>query len=406
MKMQARKRVFFNICLLYVSIFPASAVMGKDGVKFKVQTDQPYTMVERSDFSRYDNNKYLGHVHREVRAAINPSGTDGNGSTLYRGNFIVMEETLRDMSQSARAVNSVIPVNFALNAEGRMRIENDKGFPALRNFPVYEQGGVTKGDIWTAKGQRAVDPLNEGKTFLVPFTAVYEYKGVEDYKGIPVHHIEASYESGAGISALAPAPDVPFTGGAALSKVSGKHDVTILIAVENGIMLLSRDNLDETFSWNDGRDVRFRGFTLCFTQSIVPLDGGNIKKKIESTAGLELEPVDAGLRLSIRDLQFVSDSAELLPSETTRLDLIAASLSPVESRTFLVEGHTASTGRPDAEMRLSIERAKRIVDELAARGIPLGRFIYKGWGGTKPIGDNTTDAGRKRNRRVEITILD
>jgi outer membrane protein OmpA-like peptidoglycan-associated protein len=412
MKIPARKRVFLNICLLYVSIFFTSAVTGEagegDGVKFKVRTDKPYTFVERSDFSRYDNGKYLGHVYREVRAAINPSGTDGGGSALYRGNFIVMEETLRDMRQSARAVNVVIPVHFTLNAEGRMRIADDRGFPAIRNFPVYEPDGVTEGSTWTADGQRAVDPLNEGKTFLVPFTAVYEYKGVEEYKGIPVHRIEASYKSNAGISELSARPSGVFTddGSTSLSKVSGKHDVTVLIAVENGVTLLSRDILDETFSWSDGKNVRFKGFTLCFTQSIVPLDDEKIKKDMKNTAGIELEPVDSGLRLSIRNLQFASDSAELLPSEDARLDLIAASLSKIDGRTFLVEGHTAATGRPEAELRLSIERAKRIVDELSARGIPQGRFIYKGWGGTKPLGDNSSDSGRGFNRRVELTILD
>ncbi|MDR2444974.1 MAG: OmpA family protein [Spirochaetaceae bacterium] len=412
MGIRARKRVFLNICLLYVTFFSISAVMGnsaeKDGVKFKVQTDKPYTIVERSNFARYDDGKYLGHVYREVRASINPSGKDGAGAALYRGNFIVMEETLRNMMQSARAVNAIIPVNFALSAEGRMRVEDDRGFPALRNFPVYGADSVTEGENWTADGERAIDPLNEGKTFLVPFTAVYEYKGIEDYKGIPVHRIEASYKSNADISALTPQASGAFSGsgGAVLNKVSGKHDVTILIAVENEIMLLSRDNLDETFSWNDGKNVRFKGFTLCFTQDIVPLDGRKIKKEVESTDGVELEPVDSGLRLSIRDLQFVSDSDQLLPSEAARIDIIAASLSGIEDRTFLVEGHTAATGRPDAEMRLSIERAKRIVDELSARGIPLGRFIYKGWGGTKPLGNNSSEEGRKLNRRVEITILD
>ncbi|MDR1363286.1 MAG: OmpA family protein [Spirochaetaceae bacterium] len=398
-------KCFLTSGLLYVFVFLTSAVAGS-ALNFRVQTTEPYTMVERSDFSRYDNGKYIGHVYREVRAAINPSGTDGKGSTQYKGSFIVMEETLRDMRQNARPVNAVVPVNFTLNSQGGMRIENDKGFPALRSFPFYTQAGITAGDTWKAAGQRAVDPLNEGKTLIAPFTAVYEYKGVEDYKGVPVHRIEASYRSDADFSGAAPVTDNTDAGSSRLSKLAGKHDVTILIAVENGIMLLSRDSLDETFSWNDGKTVRFKGFTLCFAQGIVPLDGGKIKKEIESTPGIELEPVDAGLRLSIRDLQFASDSSELLPSEAARLDLIAESLAGIEGRTFLVEGHTAAIGRPESEMRLSEERAKRIVDELAARGIPAGRFIYKGWGGTKPVGGNDTDAGRKLNRRVEITILD
>jgi flagellar motor protein MotB len=57
-------------------------------------------------------------------------------------------------------------------------------------------------------------------------------------------------------------------------------------------------------------------------------------------------------------------------------------------------------------MELSQMRAKRIVDEMILRGLASNRFIYKGWGGTRPIGDNSTDEGRLKNRRVEITILE
>jgi outer membrane protein OmpA-like peptidoglycan-associated protein len=57
-------------------------------------------------------------------------------------------------------------------------------------------------------------------------------------------------------------------------------------------------------------------------------------------------------------------------------------------------------------MELSLRRARRITGELTQRGIAAERFIYKGWGGTKPIAPNTDEPGRARNRRVEITILE
>ena len=73
---------------------------------------------------------------------------------------------------------------------------------------------------------------------------------------------------------------------------------------------------------------------------------------------------------------------------------------------FLIEGHTASVGKPSGEQKLSEERAKKIATELAKRGIAADKFICKGYGGTKPIADNSTDSGRAQNRRVEITILE
>jgi outer membrane protein OmpA-like peptidoglycan-associated protein len=123
-------------------------------------------------------------------------------------------------------------------------------------------------------------------------------------------------------------------------------------------------------------------------------------------SSIDLTPVPEGIRLTIKDIRFAPDSAEFLPAERSRLDLLAEALKQIPERTFLVEGHTAAIGRPSGEMELSIERAKRMVDELVKRGISAVRFIYKGWGGTKPVGDNSTDAGRSVNRRVEITILE
>jgi outer membrane protein OmpA-like peptidoglycan-associated protein len=123
-------------------------------------------------------------------------------------------------------------------------------------------------------------------------------------------------------------------------------------------------------------------------------------------SAIDLTPVPEGIRLTIRNIMFVADSSEFLPAERPRLDLIAEALKQIPDRTFLVEGHTAATGRPAGEMELSIERAQRMVDEMVRRGISADRFIYKGWGGTRPVGDNSTNDGRSANRRVEITILE
>jgi outer membrane protein OmpA-like peptidoglycan-associated protein len=206
---------------------------------------------------------------------------------------------------------------------------------------------------------------------------------------------------------------------------------------------LIRDNLDETFTWSNGaastnqRSVRFRGFTLTFGEGTVPLNTdeviaaiqGRIPEPInepvhkpmeepinrgeeeqktgwEKDTNIELATVPGGVRLTVKDIRFVPDSDEFLAAEYPRLDKIAEALKQIPDRTFLVEGHTAAVGIPQGEMELSILRAKRMVDELVSRGISADRFMYKGWGGERPLGDNSTDAGRALNRRVEITILE
>lgn len=121
---------------------------------------------------------------------------------------------------------------------------------------------------------------------------------------------------------------------------------------------------------------------------------------------LVVEETSAGVRLSIRDIKFKADSADLLPGESSRLDDVARALKTVPENQFLIEGHTASVGKPAGEQKLSVERAQTIANELVKRGISADKFICKGWGGNKPVADNSTSAGRAQNRRVEITVLE
>ncbi len=123
---------------------------------------------------------------------------------------------------------------------------------------------------------------------------------------------------------------------------------------------------------------------------------------------LEVIDTDRGMLIPLRDLKFIPDSAELLPEESDRLDILARSLiiaTENNESTILVEGHTASVGRPIGEQNLSVERAISIIDELVERGVPEELFTFRGYGGEIPIGDNSTEEGRALNRRVEITVV-
>ena len=392
----------FAAALCLLPLFPAFAEDAPLALRLPRSAQGPYSLVERSDWSRYDNGKYTGHLYREVRASIIPEGT------AYRGNFFVMEETLRDMRQRARAVDAIIPVSFHISPEAGLLIDEDRGFPAYRNFPAFPDREISPGDRWTARGTRAVDPLNEGRPLLIPLIAEYEYRGVEDYRGVPVHRISAKYAS------RETGPPL---------RVTGTHEVDILLRLSDGVPLMTRDTLDETYVFPDGRTLRFRGFTLTFGATLLPLDRETLRVlsrgpqsteggrpfgegALSADSGIAVGEVDGGLRLTIKDIRFQPDSDEMLASEGPRLELLAQILREIPNRTFLVEGHTAAVGQAAGELALSVRRARRMVDELTRRGLGADRFIYKGWGGTKPLGDNATEEGRRLNRRVTITILE
>ncbi len=134
--------------------------------------------------------------------------------------------------------------------------------------------------------------------------------------------------------------------------------------------------------------------------------GKNSSSNSKSEKKVIVENTAAGIRLTMQNLNFKPDSAELLPGENERLDQIAQVLKEVPNQMFLVEGHTASVGYEKGEMKLSVERADSVANALIQRGIPREKFICKGSGGTKPIADNSTQEGKAKNRRVEITILE
>lgn len=135
------------------------------------------------------------------------------------------------------------------------------------------------------------------------------------------------------------------------------------------------------------------------------LDDLMAKNDSQDNGMFRVEDTDKGVRLSVRNLQFVADSSQLLAQERTRLDAVAEVLKSVPGGTFLIEGHTAAVGRPAGEQQLSEERAQSVIAEMVKRGLKAEQFMFKGYGGTQPVADNSTNEGRAANRRVEITIL-
>lgn len=106
------------------------------------------------------------------------------------------------------------------------------------------------------------------------------------------------------------------------------------------------------------------------------------------------------------DLKFVADSAELLSSETSKMQNLANLLKEInkdDAYTILVEGHTADVNKPAGQMSLSINRSLAVIDELVRNGLPREIFTYRGYGGTQPVATNDTPEGRAQNRRVIIT---
>ena len=106
------------------------------------------------------------------------------------------------------------------------------------------------------------------------------------------------------------------------------------------------------------------------------------------------------------DIAFDSGQAVIRPNFRTALDNFAQSLQQNPSSTVTIIGHTDSTGSPAVNEPLSLQRADATRDYLVSRGVAANRFQIDGRGSREPVASNDTEAGRARNRRVEIFLGD
>ncbi len=70
-----------------------------------------------------------------------------------------------------------------------------------------------------------------------------------------------------------------------------------------------------------------------------------------------------------------------------------------------VGGHTDSQGDAARNQLLSEQRARAVADALIAAGVPAERLAARGFGSNRPVGDNSTEAGRAANRRIGYEVM-
>ncbi|MES2642925.1 MAG: OmpA family protein [Myxococcota bacterium] len=116
--------------------------------------------------------------------------------------------------------------------------------------------------------------------------------------------------------------------------------------------------------------------------------------------------VTAGAVTLDESLHFAFDEAILQPDSFRVLEEVTAvlTLHPEVTR-IEIEGHTDDRGDPVYNLDLSQRRAEAVRAWLVAHGVEAGRLVAKGYGATRPIAKNTSEAGRRTNRRVQLVIV-
>ena len=114
---------------------------------------------------------------------------------------------------------------------------------------------------------------------------------------------------------------------------------------------------------------------------------------------------DNQLKLEVpSDVSFRVGRADIEPNFRPVLDRFAQTLAANPDATVRIVGHTDSTGNDGINDPLSVNRAASVRNYLSDRGVAPQRVAIDGRGSREPIADNASDAGRARNRRVEIFV--
>lgn len=120
----------------------------------------------------------------------------------------------------------------------------------------------------------------------------------------------------------------------------------------------------------------------------------------------QVERVGEGIKITFgSDILFDVDSYQLKSDTKRQLTEFAQTLNKYEDTDIRIEGHADATGSDSHNQQLSNRRAEAVGSFLETQGVKSSRVDEKGYGEAQPVADNNSEAGRSKNRRVDIAVF-
>ena len=110
--------------------------------------------------------------------------------------------------------------------------------------------------------------------------------------------------------------------------------------------------------------------------------------------------------VTLRGVSFEFNSEVLTADSRTPLNEVARELKEHPRLKVELEGHSDSVGADTYNLKLSQRRADAVRDYLISQGVSASQLTSRGYGESKPVGDNKTEEGRAENRRVVMSVTD
>ncbi|MFP4363102.1 MAG: OmpA family protein [Spirochaetia bacterium] len=374
--------------------------------RFQYQEGSQYRILAEVDEDVYINGGYSHSAQILNRIAIRILQTrDDNG--LIHGEFQISEEA--QGSGQIYTWGNVYESEFWRGPRGEYEIDEHYFMPVVRNVPRFPERSVEPGDTWVFQAEEVHDFRNNfqiSAPYRVPVTVTYTYQGNEEVDGREMGVIEMSYNVFHRTS-LRGVRNTLFP-----VRMSGASRQTMYWDFENGRPHSYTEDFEFILELASGDEVEYVGTASAEVIASEPLELESVAEDIQQRldeGGVEdttVEEDDEGVTISLENIRFRPDSAELLESEIEKLRQIANILEEYPERDILITGHAARLGSEEYLVELSRLRAQAVAEQLHEWGVRERTHMYtQGLGSSQPIADNSTEEGRRRNRRVTITIL-
>ncbi|MBN1409568.1 MAG: OmpA family protein [Spirochaetales bacterium] len=375
--------------------------------EFKYRKDDMYKLKTEVDEDIYYNGVFSGSANYLNKISVfieDVKGKKGSLKGIFR-TFKQVREGIYLYKEEEEDYSSF----FVRDEHGKYEMSNDYLMPLMRDVPLFPAYDIKPGDEWSAKGIEVHDFTEFGvqKPVLAPININYTYLRDEKRDGMNCAVFQINYAVYYLYNGPTPkANDYPV-------KIMGGAEQEHFWNREAGRPYYYSDDFDIYYIMKSGLVIEFLGRSEGLVTESKKWDKkkatDDIKKEIEDKKieDTTVKEDDEGIVITLENIQFKPESDVLMPSEQAKLKKIAEILKRYPDRDLFIAGHTALAGTSSGRQALSENRARSVAEFLLMLGVRReDQITYKGFGARLPLADNSTEEGRRKNRRVEIKILE
>jgi outer membrane protein OmpA-like peptidoglycan-associated protein len=404
-KLAMVKRLLIVLCAILIGQSQLSAEVLRfaytKGEKFRMLS----TVVETVTVNGRFNNR--ADILNKIAVEI----TDTRGDSGY--NVATFQTSSRLYGSSGTyELSEDYDAEFWRDARGAFTIDDMYFMPTVRDVPLFPETDVAVGQSWSAPASEVHDfrrVFGMADAFHFPITVNYTYLRNEKRNGVDCAVLSASY------TIFYKVPSAPRTTNTYPVRITGMSQQTYWWDLQNKRPMYAEETFDIIFTMASGDEVEYAGKSQGELVEAQPLDKAKVTRDIQNEidkqklADTSVRADEQGVTITIENVNFPPNSDTLLALEQEKVRRISEILKKYPDRDILITGHTAGVAGYTEEQHqaLSELRARAVGNLLLSLGVRKpSQMTMRGMGDRVPLGDNATEAGRMKNRRVEITILE